>query len=551
MVFQKGFVASLLVFVSLLLGGYSAQAFNEIQTLPVQDGGRIKPFDSFAREHLEVVYGSNKYEGRPAYEVIMTWMLTPEVWQGKEIFQVSNLDVKKRLGLPKDQKRFRGDQIFSNEAFPGLMSELNDKRESKEKLTPYYQALQRLENQYFVFTEIAAGRLLKVLPNPNGDTWISVAELPEAYQNQFLTITKAFVDMIGAEMKGDSSSHRDQEKKLDEAVQAFEKSAGVYKMTTPTNMKVEVFFNEFHPFGWAALMYGVALILFLLAWVFGQAWAQKAAYVSIVFGVILHIFGFSLRSYLTGHPPVTNIYETVVWVAFGAIVFASALTYFMKNKFLLFAGAMVATFCMIVADSAPIVLDNSIQPLQAVLRSNYWLTIHVLTITISYAAFFLAMALGDLGLFYYLRDEKKFKEEIRTLAQSVYRAIQIGVVFLAPGIILGGVWADYSWGRFWGWDPKETWALIALLGYIVVLHSRLVGMIRDFGMIASGVATFALVIMSWYGVNFVLGAGLHTYGFGAGGVQYVAAFVLAHILLIIYAWLVRRERAKNAPSAKA
>ncbi len=540
MVFQK----RLVVFMFSLFISHLAYAFNEMQVLPVQHAGRIKPFDSFAREQLEIVYGKTQFEGRSAYEVILTWMMTPEAWQEKEIFQVQNLDVKKKLGLKSDQKRFKGDPIFSHEAFPGLMAELNGKRESKEKLTPYFQALQRLENQYFVFTEIAAGRMLKVMPDPQSDTWVSVADLPEVHQSEFMEVTKGFIASISAEVDG-KADRKALRENFDQAVKTFKSSVGSDQAVSSTDMKIEVFFNEFHPFGWAALAYGLALIFFLIAWVMNRSWGEKTAYVFLISAVILHVLGFSLRCYLTGHPPVTNMYETVVWVALGAIVFAGILTYYMKNRFLLLGGTMVATFCLIIADTAPIILDASIQPLEAVLRSNYWLTIHVLTITISYAAFFLAMALGDLGLFYFIKGEAQHKTEIKALAQSVYRSIQIGVAFIAPGILLGGVWADYSWGRFWGWDPKETWALIALLGYVAVLHGRLVGLIKDFGMIASGVGAFSLVIMSWYGVNFVLGAGLHTYGFGAGGIEYVTGFVLVHILLIVYAWLVRRERAKS------
>lgn len=540
MVFTKRLVV---LFLSVLISG-TAWGFNEMQTMPVQDGGRIKPFDSFAREQLEVVYGKTKFEGRKAYEVILTWMITPEAWKDKEIFQIQNLDVKSKLGLATDQKRYKGDSIFSNEAFPGLMGELNEKRESKEKLTPYFQALQRLENQYFIFTEIAAGRMMRVMPNPQGDVWISVADLPENHQGHFMEVTKAFVASITAEVEGkDQKTIRTQ---FDAAVKSFTDSVASPQHANMTDMKIEVFFNEFHPFGWTAILYGVSLIFFLISWAMSKNWAQVTGNVFLTLAIILHILGFSLRCYLTGHPPVTNMYETVVWVALGAVLFSVILTYYMKNKFLNICGAMVATFCMIITDTAPIILDDSIQPLEAVLRSNYWLTIHVLSITISYAAFFLAMALGDLGLLYFIKGEAKHKDEIKVIAQSIYRSIQIGVAFLAPGIILGGIWADYSWGRFWGWDPKETWALIALLGYVAVLHGRLVGMIRDFGMIASGVAAFSLVVMSWYGVNFVLGAGLHTYGFGAGGIEYVSGFVILHILLIIYAALVRRERSKSA-----
>ena len=155
-------------------------------------------------------------------------------------------------------------------------------------------------------------------------------------------------------------------------------------------------------------------------------------------------------------------------------------------------------------------------------------------ITISYSAFFLAAALGNIALWGIIRGESERGEKFREISLAMYRAVQIGVVLLAVGIIMGGVWADYSWGRFWGWDPKETWAFIAFMGYIGVLHGRISGMLRAFGFVAAVVISFALVIMAWYGVNYVLGAGLHSYGFGAGGVEYVAAVVGAQILFVAF-----------------
>jgi cytochrome c-type biogenesis protein CcsB len=521
-------------------------ASSELQTLPVQDGGRIKPFDSFGREHLEIVYGKTKLEGRPAFEVIMTWMLTPEAWVDKEIFEIGHADVKKRLGLNPEKKLFKGQQIFDQPAFPELMVELRDKRDTKEKLTPYYQALQRLESQYFIFTEIAAGRMLKVLPVEGQENWMSVADLPEPFQGPFAEISKSFVAWIGAQVQG--GDVRKASLALDESAKAFKAKVDEVKGSWDIQhgrLGVELHFNEFHPFRWSAVFYALSLLFFLLVWIVKKPSLRTAANGLLGLGFLLHTYGFAVRVYLTGHPPVTNMYETVVWVAFGTIIFAGILTYYLKSQFIMLGGAMVATICMIIADNAPVILDDSIQPLEAVLRSNYWLTIHVLTITISYSAFFLAMALGDIGLVYYIRGEKKFEKEIKELAQSVYRSMQIGLAFLIPGIILGGIWADYSWGRFWGWDPKETWALIAALGYLAALHARLVGLVRDFGMLASGVAAFSLVIMAWYGVNFVLGAGLHSYGFGAGGIEYVSVFILLHFLLIGYAWLVRRELQKT------
>src|ERR1041385_1470385 len=161
------------------------------------------------------------------------------------------------------------------------------------------------------------------------------------------------------------------------------------------------------------------------------------------------------------------------------------------------------------------VFDANIKPLEPVLQSNFWLIIHVLTIVSSYAAFALAWGLGNINIALILFSPHK-QSMIKTLSHYSYKAIQIGVVLLFAGTMLGGWWANVSWGRFWGWDPKEVWALIAFLCYIIPLHARYVGWVKDFGLAACSVICFAAVVMAWYGVNFVLGAGLHSYGFGGG-----------------------------------
>ena len=134
----------------------------------------------------------------------------------------------------------------------------------------------------------------------------------------------------------------------------------------------------------------------------------------------------------------------------------------------------------------------------------------------------------------------------------LYRVLQLGVILLAAGTILGGVWANYSWGRFWGWDPKETWALIALLCYILTLHGRLAGWWTQFGLVVASVVCFLAVLMAWYGVNFVLGKGLHSYGFGLGGETYVVSFVIADLLFVAFAiWRYRGTKLPRPPSSPA
>ena len=548
---------SLLVLLFSLIS--FAKAGDGILYLPVQDSGRVKPFDTFARETLELVHGKETYKPSEdskkieAHWVVLTWMLSPESWVERPLFELKNKEILEKLKLTADKKHFSGQELFKAAEFGNLIQELQNKRESKEKLNAYFQAVQRLENQFFVFQEMASGNLLKVYPVQGQDAWVAVSQLPPQAQPAFFEISKNIATYLGTTAEGGEASKTEEAgKNLDQAVLAFKEIA---RQSDPehynveSSVKWEVFYNQVHPFRLTYICYLIAALILLFVWVRGSESKITLAWVFIWLGFALHTFGFGLRMYLSGRAPVTNMYETVIWASYGAILFSMILEYVYKFRVMLLGGALMGLFAMIVADFAPAVLDPSLQPLEAVLRSNYWLVVHVMTITISYAAFLLAFGLGDLGLIYFVMDEEKHADKIQKITTGVYRAMQIGVAFLAPGIILGGIWADYSWGRFWGWDPKETWALIALLGYIVVLHARLVGWLKNFGMIASGVITFSLVVMAWYGVNFVLGAGLHSYGFGAGGVEYVSAVIGLHILFCAYAYVIHVNRKSNDKKA--
>lgn len=519
-----------------------ARAQSPLDRLPVQEGGRIKPYDTFAREHLALIYGKQEFEGKPATEIVMTWVLQPKAWEEKHFFEIRHHLVKRGLRLDETRMLFSPQEVLGSDRLSVLMRDLQAKRETKEKLDPYFQAVQRLENQLFTFREIASGRMLRVLPPAEGETWIPLSELPAPFQEKFMEITKRFVSTLNPE-GGEAALGP-----LAAAVDDFIAAARAENPALYPDMNkidTEVSYHRVHPFRYAYACYLFALVAMGFFWMFKKPGFVVGTWAFTILGLFLHLYGFGVRTYLTERAPVTNMYETVVWVSLGTVLFAMIIEAIYRWRFIITAGAAVGAFCLILADMAPAVLDASIQPLEPVLRSNFWLTTHVLTITISYAAFFLAFALGDYGLYLFLRDEKRFQDRIRGITLALYRAIQIGVAFLAPGIILGGVWADYSWGRFWGWDPKETWALIALLGYLAVLHGRLAGLLRNFGMCAASILTFSLVIMAWYGVNYVLGAGLHSYGFGAGGVEYVAGFVALHILYVIFVGVVRRDSLKT------
>jgi ABC-type transport system involved in cytochrome c biogenesis permease subunit len=229
--------------------------------------------------------------------------------------------------------------------------------------------------------------------------------------------------------------------------------------------------------------------------------------------------------------------------------FGQAAQQTLERRWFVLAGTFVAFLGTLLAWYAP-VFDESFSPLTPVLRDNFWLTIHVLTIVSSYGAGLLAWGLGNIALLHYLvgRYPKDAGGVARppaacaALAGYVYKSMQVAVLLLAAGTILGGLWADVSWGRFWGWDPKEVWALVSLLVYMAILHGRYAGWFGNFGLAAGSVLGASAIAFSWYGVNFVLGVGLHSYGFGAGGQYEVGSFVAANwLLLAAAAWRYRRE----------
>jgi cytochrome c-type biogenesis protein CcsB len=534
------------IYISLFLS-LSAFADLGLAGIPVLDGGRVKPFDSFARETLQLTFGRETFNKRPAKFIVFSWLLVPDEWDDIQFIQVRHSGLRESLGLDKIRTHYSPRELMTNDKITVLIQELRSKQQNKDKLNPFYQAVQTLEAQVSSYNAIRSGLMPRILPQKDQSEWLPVARLPEEHQNRFKEITAAFLTFTKAEASSEAQAPalENLNAKADSFVAAIEQEHKD-NYADFSKIKAELMFFKIHPFMYAWVLYLLATIFFAVHFSSGRRMFSALSWVFVSLGFFLHSYGFFLRVYVTDRPPVSNMYETVIWVAWGSVLIAGVLYKFFNQKILMPAATLTAMFCLILSDLSPQVLDKTMQPLEAVLRDNFWLVTHVLTITLSYAGFFVAMVIGVIALFWFLQDEQKNTEKIGQASTAMYRLIQVGVVLLAGGIILGGIWADYSWGRFWGWDPKETWALIALLGYLAILHGRLIGWIKNFALSVTCILGFSLVIMAWYGVNFVLGAGLHTYGFGAGGVEYVAAFVALQILYVAFVSTVRHSRKKNS-----
>lgn len=547
--------------ICLLSFSFAARADEAKQALlvageiPVQHSGRVKPFESFAQESVLFITGKRTFRNIPPVQNVLHWITNPEKYGSEPLISVSYKPLAKEFGAMVIDGRISPELVLNHRPFVEKVEAAARKKEMRKKISLWEQKRADVYEKALLFQQITDGTLPGWIPQPENTTlgWLPLtAILQESSlknialfysEKHALDIEKSFVEFLKAaknDFKGPNDLQTLQQFKssLKELLQSRQ------VMFNETVLKAENTYNRFKPFYLAAILYFISALLIIFTSLFRTGSlarvSGKLALVSLILGFLIHAFGFFLRCWIAGRPPVTNMYESVIWVSWAVVLFSFILYAASKNFFILGTASTVAGLALLIAYSFPLALDPTISPLVPVLRSNMWLTVHVLTITMSYGAFLLAWGIGH-AIVFSAAFSKKQSEPTLYLVQFLYRCLQIGVILLAAGTVLGGVWANYSWGRFWGWDPKETWALIALLGYLVVLHGRFAGWLNAFSFAAASVVAFLGILMAWYGVNFVLAAGLHSYGFGAGGSEYVFFFAILDLILVGVAGLKYRQ----------
>ena len=308
----------------------------------------------------------------------------------------------------------------------------------------------------------------------------------------------------------------------------------------------EFFFNEFQPFYKAIVIYVTAFLLAIIALLtFALApklseKLRRSAFWLVVLAGIIHTFGLLFRMWLEGRPPVTNLYSSAIFIGWGCVIFGIIL----ERVFAVGLGSAVASFAgfitLVIAHNLSLDGDT-METLRAVLDTNFWLATHVVIVTLGYASTFMAGLLGIayvlLGLFTPLLKHESGKKELgKALAQMVYGIVCFAALFSFTGTVLGGIWADQSWGRFWGWDPKENGALLIVLWNVIILHARWGGMIRERGLMNMVIFGNIVTSWSWFGVN-MLGIGLHNYGFTEAAFKWLVLFIVSQTALIILGML--------------
>ncbi len=476
----------------------------EIATFPTQAAGRIKPLYVLAKENVDFIF-SQKPKMSPTLLFCKLSFLSHVDFPEKSelLFKVEHPDAKKFLGIEDNAKGVSLEILLGKEE--ELRREYFSRKLNDGLKKEYNKLLQRMQG----FMSIV-----------NGEQWT----LPTMSGEK---ITWEPINVHLAKWKEDNFQHT--EKLLIDLATNYEQQEG-------TKHHLEYRYFAWKPYVFALLT--TLLSMILLVTLPKARWGLALSILSL----LIQVVAITVRVLISGRAPITNMYETVIFSGFGALVIALFLFMVKKDKIYLLAGLAYNFLTLLMSIFANNMLSPAISPLVPVLRDNFWLSTHVTTVILSYAALAVSWMLANLVLLqktFQFPFLKHYQEN--TMVPLIYNAVKIGVILLSAGVILGGVWADYSWGRFWGWDPKETWSLIVLLIYMAILHGKYTSWITPKRFVPLIAFAFLSVMMAWFGVNYILASGLHSYGFSEGGAIFLGSFFTVQILLLMNYLLKRKE----------
>lgn len=561
--------------------------------IPVLVGGRIKPIDTVARNSLLIMRGKQTLRLEKGGKMTATrWLadvlFNPAVADTYPVFAVANQEVLGMCGMPQADKRY----CTFAELKPSLPKIEEERKlmadvESAER-TPFQTAIFNLYNSLIHYQQLknsihdegttAFAKEIEIYSNAVAQGAASLkpgaTQLPpeqlnllkasvSRYQRQaefsyMLTVAPkaggsegdwlttgnalirvdspqtipaslaAFADMGDAFRAGDKAVF----------AKVTKQYAGWLAIEHPEwtgRTSYELRFNQMEPFYQSMVLYVGAFLIACASWLICPKSLRKTAFLLLLLALLVHSFGMFSRMYLQGRPPVTNLYSSAIFVGWGAVVIGLILERIFRDGIGAAASGLVGFITLIIAHHLGSNGDT-LEMMQAVLDSNIWLATHVVVITAGYSAMFLAgflaIAYVVLGLFTRILNN----DSAKALSRMVYGVICFATLFSFVGTVLGGIWADQSWGRFWGWDPKENGALLIVIWCALTLHARWGGFIRQRGLMVMAIFGNAITAFSWFGVN-MLGVGLHSYGFMDKAFPWLLGFVVSQLLLMFLAQL--------------
>ncbi len=532
----------------------------ELSTLIIQSAdGRMKPFDSLANDVLNKLYRSDNYQGLNANQVLLSMMVNADYWRGVGLIKINDERLKEVLGLAKNAKYASFDDFFDRNESGGLDYKLLKQSELANRMAPgsrgtfekdVIKADEKLNIIYWIF----AGELLRAIPKIDdaNNTWHAPSGIVEQFSDpderiRALGLLERYFDAVStaqnAKSSGDGADKWAAATAALDEIKAYQKEHGKSVMPSEAQISLELAFNKYKIFERLMPVYLLAGLA-LLAVVFARMISPKnrlngafrVVYWVNVAAFIAHTIGLALRWYIAGHAPWSDSYESLVFIAWSLSL--SGMIFARTSTISLALTSILAGVVLMVAHLSWI--DPQITTLVPVLQS-YWLTIHVSVITASYGFLGLCALLGAFSLVLMAINgdgDKELSKNILEATRINEMAMILGLSLLVVGNFLGGVWANESWGRYWCWDSKETWALVSILVYAAVLHMRFVPKLNDqYAFAVASMWAYSAIIMTYFGVNFYL-TGMHSYasgepvpvpGFVWVGVGVMAALSLAAI----------------------
>ena len=581
----------------------------EFGKIPVLVGGRVKPLDTVARNSLLIIHGKQELRLENGHTLSAIQWLTPVLFNAQvadqyPVFLVQNDEVLGLFGWEQSQRKH-----FSFTEFSPFLKQIEEQGDQADKLeavqrSAYQSAILNLRNGLVLYqrlknsvqlegTDNFATELKTYIANVPGAAKAAVqaqhgenfdrtqlndlAELIQKYEKiseMAYVLAVSPLDRSGEwHSIGDSllrsvatgeihpiareyAQIGDAYRTGDQAIfnQHVELLTSWFSKEQPNAVKrasFESLFNRLQPFSQSMALYILAFLLACASWLGWNKTLNRSAFYLLLLALAIHSFGLFSRMYLQERPPVTNLYSSAIFIGWGAVIVSLILERIFRDGIGAACAGAIGFVTLIIAHHLA-GSGDTLEMLQAVLDTNIWLATHVVAITTGYSAMFLA---GMLAIIYIVRGvftRSLKKQTADSLARMTYGVVCFATLFSFVGTVLGGIWADQSWGRFWGWDPKENGAVLIVLWCAIVLHARWGGFIRQRGLMMMAIFGNIVTSFSWFGVN-MLGVGLHSYGFMQKAFPWLLGFMISQLALITIAttpleqWRSFRETGNSSP----
>jgi len=505
---------------------YNAAHAKNFGKLAVQDHqGRMKPMDTVAHDVVAKITGRSVLFDLEPTQMLLGMIMQPALYQNVPMIKVGHKKIAVTLGLPETTKYAKFSDFFSKADNSYKIFEAVTEASQKKPLekTQYDKELIKIDERVNVAFMAYQGSILRIYPKPNdaNNKWMApmdaLKDYPKEQSDAVRMSISAYFQMVAEGLKTGNWANADLALK---GIRQYQEKYGSAVIPSPSHIDMEIKYNKFGLFGKLVPLYlllGVLLLVFAFINVikpaFSMKWIMRGALTILIIGFAMHIVGLGIRWYIAGHAPWSNAYESIVFIAASTVLAGVLLA--RRSPFALAGTAILAGVTMGVAHMN--FINPEITNLVPVLKS-YWLMIHVATIISGDGFFGLGSILSLLVLILYVlrgkNDNENIDRSIKELTNLSEMGLIIGLFLLTIGNFLGGVWANESWGRYWGWDSKETWAAVTILIYATVLHLRFIPSLKsNFIYNAASTWAYSTVLMTYFGVNYYL-SGLHSYAAG-------------------------------------